>query len=329
MNIFFDEGVKALYAHPLTLVDVGARGGLQPNWRAARAHLQLVGFEPDADEHARLAQRKTDGRTTYIQAAVAGATGEAVLNVGRDGGTSSLLEPNMTFLRRFPRAERFETVRQVAVKVDTLDRLLPAHGIDDPDFLKLDTQGAELAILSGAPETLDRIFGVEAEIQLGPLYVGQPSVGEIDEFLRSRGFQLFDLRPTYWKRQRGADYGGPKGQLVFADGLYLKTEEAFAEQLGRTASESRASKLARALSICALYGYLDYAMELLQAHRTVLGEHAALIERALTSSIPFSARLPHFRGRGWLSHAFYRMHRALFPTLDRWASGGRHLGNID
>jgi hypothetical protein len=39
--------------------------------------------------------------------------------------------------------------------------------------------------------------------------------------------------------------------------------------------------------------------------------------------------VPHFRGRGLLSHVFYRLHRMLFPTYGGWASGGRNLGNID
>src|SRR5204862_5449393 len=137
-----------------TLVDVGARGGLQPNWGRARRHLRIVGFEPDAAEHARLSASAHSARALYINAAVGSAAGAATLNAALDPGTSSLLTPNMSFLRRFPRAERFETVERVSVKADTLDALLQAHGVEDPDFLKLDTQGAELAILEGACDAL-------------------------------------------------------------------------------------------------------------------------------------------------------------------------------
>lgn len=330
MSPYFGPNLDPLYTRsPLTLIDVGARGGLQPNWQAAQQHLRLVGFEPDEIEHTRLAA-SADARTLYIHAAVAGHAGGAVLNVGRDGGTSSLLRPNVEFLRRFPRAERFETVQRVTVPTDTLDALLPAHGVDDPDFLKLDTQGAELAILDGGPRTLDALFGVELEIQFAPLYEGQPAFGALDDRLRSRGFQLMDLRPSYWKRAAGAAYGGPKGQLVFADGLYFRTESSWHAHLDALAPDAQASKLARALTICLLYGYRDYAIELFDAHPGVFDPaQRAAVARVLRSKIPLSARIPHFRGRGFLSHLFYRLHRALYPTVDRWASGGRHLGNLD
>lgn len=333
MDIYFGTLAESYYKRwPLTLIDIGARGGLQANWKQARRHLRLVGFEPDAAEHERLAAAANPERVLYINAAVWREAAQVRLNVGRDPGTSSLLQPNAAFLGRFPRAERFDVVREVEVSADRLDRLLEAKGVKDPDFLKIDTQGAELAILEGARETLARsILGVEVEVQLAPLYREQPSFGEIDDVLRSLGFQLFDMRPSYWKRAAGRLYGGPKGQLVFADVLYLKTEEDIDRLLSRVAAgDERASKLLRALGVCVLYGYVDYAIELFEANRSLLHpELAAAVNSQLRSEIPLSARLPHFRGRGTISQFFYRLHRALFPTVDRWASGGRHLGNLD
>jgi hypothetical protein len=174
----------------------------------------------------------------------------------------------------------------------------------------------------------------------------------VDALLRELGFQLFDLRHSYWKRAAGARYGGPKGQLVFGDALYFKTEDAFGRQLNQIArpsmpvdadrteppepsaddssAEARRSKLLRALSICTLYGYFDYAIELFAAHRELLEPGlASEVDHALRSAIDVSSRLPGFHGRGWLSHLFYRVHRALFPTFEGWASGGRHIGNVE
>ena len=333
MDIYFGTLAEEYYARwPLTLIDVGARGGLQPNWSNARRHLRHVGFEPDPTEYARLVAGADPRRALFINAAVGREAGRAALNVGRLGGTSSLSTPDMEFLRRFPDPERYEVIRQVEIETDRLDALLPRHGVSEPDFIKLDTQGAELAILEGARDTLGRsVFGLEIEVLFAPMYREQPTFGEIDELLRGLGFQLFDLRPSYWKRAAGARYGGPKGQLVFADVLYLKTEQGFQHQLEAIgdATERRA-RLLRALAVSLLYGYVDYAIELYEPNRECLGnELSAAIEAALHSDIPLSTRLPHFRGKGWLSHAFYRLHRALFPTVGGWASGGRHIGNVE
>jgi len=333
VDIFFGSSLHERYAaRPLTLVDIGARGGLQPNWAPARRYLRVIGFEPDPKEHARLAAAADPRSRVYINAALHRQPATLALNVGRDGGTSSLLEPNLDFLRRFPDPQRYEVARQVPVQVDTLDRVLPAHDVRDPDFIKIDTQGAELAILEGGREALTRaVFGIEVEVLFAPLYWDQPPFGAIDALLRGHGFQLFDLRPSYWKRAAGARYGGPKGQLVFGDALYLKAEASFQRQLEAIADDdARCSKLLRALSVCLLYGYLDYAIELFEPNRGLLDpDTAGTVASQLRSRIPLSARLPHFRGRGWLSHLFYRAHRALYPTVGGWGSGGRNIGNLD
>lgn len=332
MSIFLPEKLDSLYgAQPLTLVDVGARGGLQPNWMPAQPRLRLIGFEPDPAEHARLARGADPRKLLYIQAALHRQAAELTFKIGRSGGTSSFLEPDWEFLARFPDVQRYEAVQTIPMKVESLDRALAAHGVTDSDFLKIDTQGAELAILEGGRATLGALFGVELEVLFGRLYVGQPRFGQIESLLEASGFQLMDLRPSYWKRARGARYGGPKGQIAFADALYFKTERAFQAQFDAIADPALArAKLLRAISVCLLYGYVDYAIELFHPNRGRFEPAIAeLIRGELETSIALSARIPHFRGRGWLSQLFYRLHRAFYPTLGGWASGARHLGNLD
>jgi FkbM family methyltransferase len=333
VDIFLGPSLREYYAaHPLTLIDIGARGGLQPNWKPARPHLRVIGFEPDPEEYARLVRTNDPRKTLYINTALHRELAELTLNSGRDGGTSSLLKPNWDYLNRFPDPGRYEVVQRVAVKVDALDRVLPSHDVRDPDFIKIDTQGAELAILEGGRTTLaEKVFGIELEVLFGPLYIGQPRFGQLDDLLGELGFQLMDLRPSYWKRASGARYGGPKGQLAFADALYFKTEQRFQRVLDAIADlTQRRAKLLRALSVSLLYGYVDYAIELFRPNRDLFESSvAAEISHQLQSDVRFSTRLPHFRGRGFLSHLFYRLHRLFFPTLGGWASGGRHLGNLD
>ena len=331
MDIFLGPSVREYFLEqPLTLIDVGARGGLQPNWNRAREHLKLVGFEPDPEEHARLA--RSHPNALYINAALHRAPAELTLNVGREGGTSSLLQPDWEYLNRFPDPRRYEVVRRVTMKADSLDRVLSEHGVRDADFLKIDTQGAELAIIEGAGATLsDSVFGVELEVLFGRLYVGQPRFGQLDDALHALDFQLMDLRPSYWKRAAGARLGGPKGQIAFADALYLKTERRFQEELERmTDLHRRRAKLLRAMSICLLYGYVDYAVELFGPNRELFeASSASEIARELESDVRFSTRLPHFRGRGFLSGMFYRLHRLFFPTRRGWASADPYLGNVE
>ena len=83
-------------------------------------------------------------------------------------------------LRRFPHPERFETVRVVRLKTETLDDQLAANAVNDVDFLKLDTQGTELAILEGARRVIEReALGFEVEVEFLPLYRDQPVLVQV------------------------------------------------------------------------------------------------------------------------------------------------------
>ena len=64
-----------------------------------------------------------------------------------------MLEPNREFLDRFPHAGRFYVLSTQSIAVDTLDTQIREHGVDDVDFIKIDTQGSEIDILKGGKKT--------------------------------------------------------------------------------------------------------------------------------------------------------------------------------
>jgi len=231
--------------NPLTLVDVGSMGGLETDWAWLKEEglLKSVGFEPDDREFAKL---RSDDRTVFHPCALSDRPGRALeLFVAREPGKTSLFKPNMELLRRFPKPERFETVRAVALPADrvrTLDEVVPAA-----DFIKLDTQGSELSILQGGPKLLDGVLGLKVEVEFLELYHGQPLFADVDAFLRAKGFELADLRRVYWKRAEFTAYPG-KGQLVFGDALYFKNADAFPKE-----------KALQFAAVCLLYGMRDMA----------------------------------------------------------------------
>lgn len=111
-------------------------------------------------------------------------------------GSSSLLEPDLPAVRgwRHPGGNAFvehlSPFTTVEVQVETLARLL---GDRRPDFLKMNVQGSELAIIQGAGATIDRLIGVHAEAAFRTYYVDQPSFSDLDFDLTLRGFQLVDF----------------------------------------------------------------------------------------------------------------------------------------
>jgi FkbM family methyltransferase len=331
MDVFIHPQFDAIYRrHPLVLVDVGARGGLKTNWSAARRHLRVLGFEPDKQEFQRLVERQGgDGSTEFFEVALSNRHGPLRLHVARDRGLSSVFEPNRSFLDAFPDSARFDTLAIDEVLADSLDNQLQLRGIVDLDFIKVDTQGSEHLVLEGAAGALaSSVFGVEIEVEFAPIYRDQPLFADVDVFMRNLGFHLFDLRPCYWKRAAARDIGGPRGQIIWADALYLKSTSALQQALTGLDAEMRRSKLLRAVSVSLLYGYFDYAFEVVRSSGAVLdSQEQAVIEARLREAGAPSSPFSRFPGRRKLAAAFHRLWKLCVQRDESWSISNANLGN--
>jgi FkbM family methyltransferase len=330
MDIFLHPRFDELYRrHPLVLADVGARGGLKKNWQSAQRHLQVLGFEPDKREFDRLqAQPPGDVRATFFNVALHDRPGRLSLNVARDAGLTSIFEPDRAFLDTFPDAGRFDTVARVEIDADTLDHVVETNGVAGPDFIKADTQGSELFVLQGARRSLvTSVLGVEVEAEFTPIYRDQPVFADVDAFLRGLGFLLFDLRPCYWKRESGRAVGGPHGQIIWGDALYLKGLPALGDATAPLDTDTRKSKVLKMISIALLYGYVDYALEVASAMSSALAQNEAVtVAEALRTHANPSAKFP---GRRQLASAFRRLWRRTRVRDDAWSVSDADLGNLE
>jgi len=332
MDVFLDPRFDEVYRRdPLVLVDVGARGGLRKNWLPARRHLTLVGFEPEERAFGQLEQRSTAGdvTTTFFNRALHNSRGSLRLIVARDGGLSSMFEPDRTFIDLFPDADRFDTVGALQIEADTLDNQLSAHNVPDVDFIKVDTQGSELFILEGSARALaSSVLGVEVEVEFAPIYKEQPLFADVDRYLRGCGYVLFDLRPCFWKRSAGRTLGGPYGQIIWADALYLKSLPALRAALAPLDPARRKSKVLKAISVSLLYGYYDYAMEILhEAGGGFSDDEQDAIERHLRLASAPSGVWASFPGRRQVAALFRRLWKIFVPRDDGWSVSRSGLGN--
>ena len=95
--------------------------------------------------------------------------------------------------------ERFEVQKNIRLNTDTLNNQLIKVGVNEVDFIKIDTQGYELPILQGSYDYLDSVIGLEIEVEFVEMYKGQPLFNEVNGFVKSKGFSLVDLKRYYWK----------------------------------------------------------------------------------------------------------------------------------
>lgn len=328
-NIFIDARYEGDYARqPLVLVDVGARGGLKRNWTAAERHLHVIGFEPDEQEYQRLVERGGASRT-FFHAALHNRRGPEQLHIAKDPGLSSIFRPNRAFVDRFPDADRFDTVDVREIQADTLDNLLASRGLTDVDFIKADTQGSELLVLQGAAHALaSTVVGVEVEVEFAPVYEGQPLFADVDAFVRGLGYHLFDLRPVRWKRTVGRDAGGPYGQVVWADALYLKSVESLEAMVAGLPADLKRSKILRAISVALLYGYVDYALAIANETSAFPGDERGQVSETLRARNPARQRVV-FPGQRGLAAAFRGLWRRMRLSDEGWSVSDSGIGNLD
>ena len=210
---------------------------------------------------------------------------------------ASLYPPNQDFILGFKEQRFYRPVGQAQFSTVSLDFALGEAAVSNIDVLKVDTEGAELEILRGGPETLRSCFAVELEVWFNPVQEGTPLFAEVDGFMRAAGFQLFDMaKANYFHR----DLRWPKGQLVAADVLYLKTH----------LNHSR-SRIDRCLSVLLAYGLYDYGLALI-ASSTFLTS----TEKAKRMDIVLQAgKRLRFRGATQLAVFLDRLSRRL-ATVD-------------
>lgn len=206
------------------VVDIGANPiDGDPPYKAllSRRLSRVVGFEPQPEALARLDTARSD-LETYLPYAI-GAGGPATLHVCHAPGMTSLLEPDPHTLSHFPGFSDWGRVT-ARVEVETR-RLCDVPEVTELDFLKLDLQGGELAVLKSAPDLLRQAVCVQAEVSFIPLYKNQPVYGEIDLALRALGFVPHMMTSASLRMiapMRAPNPMAALNQLVEGDAVYVR-----------------------------------------------------------------------------------------------------------
>jgi len=206
------------------VVDIGANPleSKPPYLRMLEQRLcRVIGFEPQPEGLAALNARKSD-LETYLPYVVGDGT-NATLKVCRAPGMTSLLTPDPVALGHFAMfSEWGQVLREIPVTTYRLDDIA---AIETIDYLKMDVQGSELAILRNAANHLKSVVAIQTEISFVPLYQGQPGFGEIDRELRTAGFvphMFAAIEKRLIAPMAGKDPFAAMNQLLEADIVYVR-----------------------------------------------------------------------------------------------------------
>jgi len=226
------------------VIDVGAMflSEAEEIWQPLqrRGHCEsVVGFEPCTEECERLNSSVSSLKTSEDGSDSTESTAFRFLPWALGDGsrgqfrrcsaamTSSMLEPNIPLLRRFVQLEEVTTVvERSEMATRRLDDLLPEIPGGGVDYLKIDVQGFELAVLEGAQKALQDTLVVHTEVEFVEMYERQPLFAEVDQFLRGNGFVFHRFSSVHGRPMKPLHFAAnplqPISQQLWADAVYVK-----------------------------------------------------------------------------------------------------------
>ena len=282
--------LRRLGGNPIGFVDIGARGEVHPLVDPIAAAVAVLGFEPDAEECERMRDAiglyERYARFEIEATALSDRAGPATLYEISAPTNSSLLPPNPVFVERYA-MQKWQVVKESRLDTLTLDDVLFSRRADDlfgGEALKIDTQGTEFEILSGARRTLaERTQFLCVEVSFCELYKGQRLFSDVEKFLRDFGFSFYGFDRTYNRSRKALDksrYWG-RERPIQADAYFFKDPYDPAHT-GRPISERNRIILT---TFALLTGYHDFALELL---KDAAGD-VAVLRDAITSAAQLSS----------------------------------------
>lgn len=194
------------------VLDVGAHSGYYGRQLRLYGYRgRIVSFEPVAEAFSRLVEEARDDALWECKRLALGESErDAELSVsGNDLLSSSFLEMTDLMTDAEPNAAY---IGSEVVKMAALDSLGPSLiGRSERVFLKIDVQGLELEVLRGAEASMRQVHAIEIELTLLPLYVGQPLLTDVVQYLHELDFDLIALEDGFRTKY---------GTLLQLDGLF-------------------------------------------------------------------------------------------------------------
>jgi FkbM family methyltransferase len=242
------------------VVDAGARYGLHPTWQSLEGVAEFHLFEMDEGEASRLIKKYESRPNIKVYAtALYDSDSELTFRVSVHNALNSVFEANSSLLEdNAYMVEEFTQTEERSVSARSLDSLFRDR---DVHFLKLDVEGAEYSVLTGAAATLDRaVLGVRCEVLFAPIYKGAKLFGQLHDLLAEHGFELLNLDYTGAGNKAGRfTLPGRYGKLLSSDAVWI----ANADKVWSSRAEDSHGNIVRYALFLLLNGASDLAVDAL------------------------------------------------------------------
>ncbi len=174
------------------IVEAGAFNGrdtrrLATFWPQGTVHA----FEPVPEIFAQLKSNSAHLSNVHCyQLALSNSTGTATFNVSENPHKPGAPYPAGSLLTPKERLQfsSAQYPKKIQVPTTTLDDWAQKYKISHVDFLWLDLQGHELAVMQAAPQILQQVKIIFTEVEFVQAYEGCPLYHEVQQWLEAHGF---------------------------------------------------------------------------------------------------------------------------------------------
>jgi len=191
----------------INFIHVGSSGRLGKPWNSVDENTIKYILDIDPNEERR---RKNNDNTFIYTCAVNDKEGVFPFYLCSKINNSSLYEPDMNVIKDEDK-KRFIVKEVKDIKCRKLENIVSDLNIDF-DFIKIDTQGADLPIIMGMGKHLKNVVAVHLEAYFIKMYKNMPLIEDIDSFMKDNNFtKICSLRK--------------KQNPIFDDFLYINLDK--------------------------------------------------------------------------------------------------------
>ena len=255
--------------------------------------------------------------TAFLPYGVGAQTGQQTLYVPTDPQSASILKHNSAIGEKFDKSQFFEIDRTENIETLSLKDALDNTNMKSIDFMKIDIEGAELAVCQSSPDVMEDVLAVKTEVSFLPFRTDQPLASDVDMYFRQSGFELMDISgPAHWRRHGYVTHPYystetppySRAQIMQTDYLYFRDPDSLGENI---------SKLLKLALISLALGYFDHALMIME--RPKVAEY--LKSEFNITPMEVVAPASKIYGRKAFLKAFYQQARNLIPFI-------RYLKNL-
>lgn len=271
----------------LSIHHIGGRSGsgVFPSANLFNKDFMHVYFDADADCIEQIKHKHKDKYSELHVLPYCFSSGISCskLNINYDPYTSSLYDFNRNYNNHYYfngdhdyiYGETCKTMEERNVDLITFDSLFEQMpNLPKPDFLSMDTQGAEWDILNGAKETLKTsVLAVALEVEFHQMYLNQKLFGDISSLLTLFGFQFvkFDYLGTSSPYRASIGLRG-EGFQTSGDAFFIKKIENIEPQN----NVDHFLKLQKMAFIAILHNQFEYGINCLERSISIDRQYSIL-----------------------------------------------------